>query len=441
MALRGHNPYRSMAAGKGQTAGQGSGVAQPRVASITDRSSLQGQGGMNRTASRTQHGLDPARDGRQAQQLDHTASRQDEALYDEQGQYNPRPLDRFVDREGVRRAVAAKTGRLFDRQGELNGWDKKDVMTQASYLMGNVAQGNTAPRMARQASAQERDDRRRVIAAAAQDPSGEGFAILGQELLLPIKDLVDYEGWARKIYRVRPLAQGELFRIAKDVRASAWVIGQDGQAIESRMYGKYIQPSEFKIASFPTVDIEDLYQMNYDVLDRAQDTARQEIELEEDKRGLALIDTAARAVNTVTTFGTLGVAALEACRLQVEQNRLVVTKFLVNRIDVSDVFTSMAQAIDPVSQRELLLAGYWGNFYGAMVITAAGTGVEQVVPAGQFYAVTDPEYMGEMAIRTELFSEPFNKYPMKELVKGWAFAEIIGFGIPNARACAVAVRA
>lgn len=423
MALTGHNPYRKVIAG---AKGAPSAVAQPKVASITE--------------GRGQFGLDAERDGVHVAPIAKTASKRDEQRYDESGEYNPRPFERYVDRDGVRKAVAAKTGRLFDKKGELNAWDKKDAMQQAAYVMGHMSPSQPA-RMTRAASALEREDRRKIIAAAAQDPTGEGFAILGQELLLPIKDLVDYEGWARKVYRVRPLAQGELFRIAKDVRATAWVIGQDGQALESRQYGKYIQPSEFKIAAFPTVDLEDLYQMNYDVLDRSQDTARQEIELEEDKRGLALIDTAARSVNTVTTFGTLGVSALEACRVQVEKNRLVVTKFMVNRQDVSDVFTSMAQAIDPVSQRELLLAGYWGNFYGAMVITAAGTGVEEVVPQGQFYAVTDPEYMGEMAIRVELFSEPFNKYSLKETVKGWAFVEIIGFGIPNARACAVAVRA
>lgn len=389
---------------------------------------------------KAQHGLDPVKDGVKTMKIAKTASRQDEVVYGEDGDYNPRPFAGYVDREGIRKAVAAKEGRMFDKEGELNAWNKRDAMQQVAYLLGHVAPSAPARKFAKNASAMQLADRRKIIAAAASDPTGEGFALLGQELLLPIKDLVDYEGWARKVYRVRPLAQGELFRIARDVRATAWVIGQDGQAIESRVYGKYIQPSEFKIASFPTVDLEDLYQMNYDVLDRAQSTARQEIELEEDKRGLALLDTAARAVNAVTNFGTLGVAALEALRAQVEQNRLVVTKFLANRRDVSDIFTTMQSGVDPVTQRELLLAGYWGNFFGAQVFTVAGTGVEEVVPFGNVYAVTDPEYMGEMGIRVELFSEPFNKYSVKETVKGWAFVEIIGFAIPNSRAAAVAVR-
>jgi len=292
--------------------------------------------------------------------------------------------------------------------------------------------------MHRQANQMMTEERRQIIASAMNDP--EGFAIMGQELLLPIKDLVDYEGLVRKVYRVRPLAQGELFRIAKDVRASAWVIGQDGQGIESRLHGRYVTPSEFKIGSFPTVDIEEVYQMNYDVLDRAQSTARQEIELEEDKRGRALMDVASQTVNAVTAYTTLGVAAFEDVRYQVERHRLVVEKFLINRAELSDIVKTMSTQIDPVSERELILAGYIGSFLNAVILTSAGTGVEEVVPAGTFYACTGPEYMGEMGIRVELFSEPFNMFSQLRMVKGWAFGEIIGFVIANPRAVAKGVK-
>ena len=365
------------------------------------------------------------------------ASREQEQIHDESGAYNPRS---FGGRSAIGQAVPSAQNRLFNRQGQLNAQDNEDALVQIAHLMQNVV-GSPASKQAFSRTAGQAqgdmtpEERREVLAAAMKDP--EGFTILGQELLLPIKDIVDYEGWARKIYRVRPLAQGELFRIAKDVRATAWIIGQDGQAIESRLFGKYVQPSEFKVAAFPTVDIEDIYQMNYDVLDRAQDTARQEIELEEDKRGQALIDIAARTVNSVTTFATLGVSAFEDVRFQVERNRLVVEKFLINRAELSDIIKTMSTQVDPVTERELILAGYIGSFLNAQIITAAGTGVEEVVPAGTFYAVTGPEYMGEMGVRVELFSEPFNMFALRRTVKGWAFTEIIGFAVVNPRACAV----
>lgn len=369
-------------------------------------------------------------------------SAQDEQVFDETGTFNPRPFGGYTDtREGIQAALGTPKGRMFDQGGEINAYDKRDALQQIAYLLQNVTK-KASGSFYREASGLQAEDRRKVLAAAMRDPSGEGFAIVGQELLLPIKDIIDYEGWARKIFRVRPLAQGELFRIAKDVRSTAWVIGQDGQSIESRLFGRYITPSEFKVTSFPTVDIEDIYQMNFDVLDRAQDTARQEIELEEDKRALTIVDRAATTVNAMTIFSTLGVAALEDIRYQVERHRLVVEKFAINRRELTDLIKTAvglgasSQHVDPVTERELILAGYVGNVLNAQIITAAGTGVEEVVPQGVVYAMTGSEYMGEMGVRVELFSEPFNKFANRELVKGWAFGEIIGFAIPNARAVA-----
>lgn len=373
----------------------------------------------------------------------HLTSAQDEQMYDESGTFNPRPYGGHTDtRSDVQAALGNPKGRMFDAKGEINANDKKDALQQIAYLLQNVTKKASAGSFYREASPLQAEERRKVLAAALRDPTGEGFAIVGQELLLPIKDIIDYEGWARKIFRVRPLAQGELFRVAKDVRSTAWVVGQDGQAIESRLFGKYVMPSEFKIASFPTVDIEDIYQMNFDVLDRAQDTARQEIELEEDKRALSLIDRAASTVNATTIFSTLGVAALEDIRYQIERHRLVCEKFLINRRELTDLIKTAvglgasSQHVDPVTERELILAGYVGNVLNAQIITAAGTGVQEVVPAGSVYAITGSEYMGEMGVRVELFSEPFNKMANRELVKGWAFGEIVGFVLPNSRAVA-----
>lgn len=364
-------------------------------------------------------------------QLRRQASREGNALAGPNGEFNPQGFGGRVNGN-----VQASNQRMFDKSGTVNAWDKRDALTQIAYLLQNVTKTAGAKEFQRAENPMDKQARLQVLAAAMQDPTGEGFAIVGQELLLPIKDIVDYEGWARKVYRTRPLAQGELFRIAKDVRATAWVVGQDGQSIESRLHGKYIQPSEFKVTSFPTVDIEDIYQMNYDVLDRAQDTARQEIELEEDKRGLALLDRAAQTVNVTTLFATLGIAAFEDVRYQVERHRLIVEKFLIARSELSDIIKTMSASVDPVTERELILAGYIGNVLNSQIITTAGTGVEEVVPSGTFYACTGSEYMGEMGIRVELFSEPFNMYAQQRLVKGWAFGEIIGFGIPNARAVA-----
>lgn len=423
------NPYRRIAA-----AGA---AARPQTTPAPTQKQRQ-----NMANSANQQNVQQHQDNRDrvaAHSRQHFTSKEQEQTWDEGGTFNPTAYAGEQTRSGIRQAVGSTklSERMFDKSGQVNAYDDKDALQQVAYLLNTVTKKASPGTFYREASNHmAAEDRRKVLASAMQDPTGEGFAIVGQELLLPIKDIIDYEGWARKVYRVRPLAQGELFRIAKDVRSTAWVVGQDGQSIESRLHGRFIQPSEFKITAFPTVDIEDIYQMNYDVLDRAQDTARQEIELEEDKRGLGLLDRAAVTVNAETIFATLGISAFEDVRYQVERHRLMVEKFLINRQELSDVVKTMSAAVDPVTERELILAGYIGNILNAQIITAAGTGVEEVVPAGTFYACTGSEYLGEMGVRVELFSEPFNMFSHRRLVKGWAFGQIVGFGIPNARAVA-----
>lgn len=362
-------------------------------------------------------------------------SRNQEGLFQRNGEFNPQAFDRPSSR-----GITAKRNnrRMFDKSGNLNAYDNADALTQIYHLLGNVTKKNagdlsfTSPEQARMSN----EDRRKVLAAALNDPSGQGFHMVGQELALPIKAILDYEGFARKMYRVRQLGQAELFRIPKDIRSVAYIIGQDGQTPEARIKTKWITPEEFKITSFPSIDIQDIYQMNFDVLDRAQDTARQEIELQEDKAGIDLLDTASTAVNATTTFASLGIGAFEDVRYQVERHRLLVENFWIARAELSDIVKNMSSAVDPVTERELILAGYIGNILNAQILTAAGTGVEEVITAGTFYASTGPDYLGEMGERISLFSEPYNKYSLQETVKGWAFVEMVGFAIPNARAVA-----
>lgn len=430
-----NNPLRRAQGGQAVTQRpQAQAVRQTRQASAQTQSAV--PAGQQRGERTTPVGLPTP-------VIEKFASARDEQNFEAQGTqgiFNPRRYAGSVDQGSLRRAVAHQTDRMYNAQGEMNAYDRKDALSQAAYLLNHVTRQSPLSRLTRQASVAEKDERRRVLAAALSDPSGEGFALVGQELALPIKAIIDYEGFIRKILRVRTLAQGELFRIAKDVRATAYVVGQDGQSIESRAYGTYILPDESLITSFPEVALQELYQINFDVLDRMQDTARQEIELEEDKRGIRMLDRMSQAINAVSTFSTMSLSVLENLRYQVERHRLIVDKFLINRQELSDIQINMSGVVDPVTQREWNLAGYVGRWLGAHFLTAAGTGVEEVIPAGTIYAVTAPEYIGEMGIRIELFSEPYNLLPMKQAAKGFAFIEQVGFGGPNSRSVSKAVK-
>jgi hypothetical protein len=365
-----------------------------------------------------------------------TSPKADTKVMDENGTYNPRPLG-TVRSDG--KTVAAKSGRMFNAKGEINAYNQKDALQQIAYLLQNVVKDSPVPKEAmKKESALSKEAKKRALVAAFKDPTGEGFHLIGQELLAPIKELIDYEGWSRKCLRVRPLAQGEIFRLTKDVayQTVSWVIGQDGQTPESRVFGRYVTGPEFKVTAFVDIDIAEIYQMQFDGLDRAQDLARQDIERKEDQNFIAAIDKASTTFNALTYFSSLGLSAFEDVRYQVERNRLVVDKFLINRAELSDIVKTMSGQVDLITQRELILAGYIGNVLNCQIVTSAGTQNFEVVPAGKIYAIPAPEYLGDMGIRIDLFSEPFNRYAVNETVKGWALIEQIGFIIPNSRAVA-----
>jgi hypothetical protein len=350
-------------------------------------------------------------------------------LIDQDGQFNPQRFDRTESGESNRR--------MFDSKGQINAQDKKEALTQAYHLLNKVV-GRTAGKIsdhpAYDSGLLNKEAHKRVLQAAVNDP--RGFHLVGEELALPIKAILDYEGFARKLFMKKSLAQGEIFRIQKDIRSVAYIIGQDGQTPEARPKGKFVQGTEVKISSFPEIDLLDQLQSLYDLVDRAQDTARQEIELQEDKYSIDLLDAAAQTTNTVTGFSSLDIDALETVRYQVERHRLMADKFLINRAEVSDVIKNLSTLVDPVTERELILAGYVGTLLGASIMTVAGVADQEVIPAGTFYCVGAPDLLGVLGERQAVKSEGFDKYSLKETVKGWAFVEVIGLIVANDRAVA-----
>jgi len=364
----------------------------------------------------------------------HTPERKEEEQYfDQSRNYNPQPYGGVSSSTGQ---PIPGDGRMFDGRGEVNAWSKEDALRQAVYLLNTVAKQPAGIQAFRKESPLSKESRRDILAQAYNDPTGEGFRIISQAMLGPVLSIVRYEGWSRKIWRQRPLQPGEFFRIPRDVNAVAWIVQGDGAAYLSQVRGRYVVPGEFKVAGFVEVDIMDILQMNFDIFDRGQDLIRQDIERKEDQASIGLLTRVAQTVNPITAYAVLGVAALETVRFQVERWHLTVDKFLINRAELSDIVITMRAAVDPVTHRELLLAGYIGNALNCQIITSAGTGVQEVVPAGTFFAVTPGEYLGDMGERLSLYSEPFNQLHEGRMVKGMAYCEVIGIGSGNTRAAA-----
>jgi hypothetical protein len=337
-----------------------------------------------------------------------------------------------VGRSGKRSESA--TERMFDQKGELNASTNSEALDKIKAILDGRAEGTYDVgnvRVASQAGDYTVDESEAILREAFSDPSSEGFRQVGQGLLNPIKEVIDYEGLARKVMAPRTVKAGEIVRYDKDVYIQGWVIAEDGQTPQSVVEGKYIYPPEFEVTAYPSIEIKDKYRAQYDILARVQDRARMAIEYQEDLALVALLTAGANQVNTTTLFATLNLAALEAIRYQVERHRLICDKFIIHRQEVSDLINNLVNNVDPVTTRELVMAGYIGSILNALIITTAGTNTYEILQPGEVIAVTTPEYLGGMPVRVELFSEPVNEFMEGRPRQGWFWYELISQVLAN----------
>ena len=332
--------------------------------------------------------------------------------------------------------------RMFNAKDELNASNKVEALNQIKHLLDGMADGTydvarTASYAGEGVTPQESDA---ILREAFSDPSSEGFRQVGQGLLNPIKEVIDYEGLARKVFAPRTVKAGEVVRYDKDVYVQGWVIAEDGQTPQSVAEGKYIYPPEFEVTAYPSLEIKDKYRAQYDILARIQDRARMSIEYQEDLALMNLLQAGANQVNTTTLFATLNLAALESIRYQIERHRLICDKYIIHRQEVSDLVNTVSQQVDPVTQRELIMAGFIGTILNAQIITTAGTQTFEILQPGQVKAVTAPEYLGGMPIRVELFSEPVNEFMLGKPRQGWYWYELISQVLVNAAGVSVGQR-
>ncbi len=325
---------------------------------------------------------------------------------------------------------------LFDKQGQLNASSVKDafqtIMRYASVLDDNMPSGAT---LAGQPSLNDskRDD---LISKAIFTQDGK--VALAQAMANPIRRNLDYMGIARRVLVLDPLPQGALPVYDRDIDVSAVVVASNGTAPESRVFAERITVPEFEVVCNPTVRIHEVRRRRFNVIDRAIQKARQEIQAQEDANIFAALDVAAQVENQLTDLADAGLTKRDLSELKriVDHWDLVTAKFFMNINEYNDILnwgTGGALGvglgeIDPVTIREILQTGLYAHLWGADIM------VSKTVPPGTVYAVADPDFVGVMPVRQDIEVLPCDE--PRQLKLGWVVNEIIGIGIVNPRAVA-----
>lgn len=373
-------------------------------------------------------------------------SRKDEQFFDDNGDFNPRPLGKMGSHEGqlsLRGAKPSREGRLYDGKGEVNAFSKREAVEKiAHFVMNELSDPNVrrASRMDRSASRDERARRTAILRQAWSDPDPMARYMVAQEMKQPIEDILAYESVFRQLLRNVDVELGEYYRIPKDVNVTAMVVAPDGKAVEQRLKTEWVMPGRYRIMSNFSVDFEEAGMVSFDMFDRGSEKSGYNMKREEDKAGVRLLDAAAQDVNAVKGYSSIGPTVLEQLRYEVERWGYGTATYLMERMDLSDVVTQMASMLDPVSFREMNLTGQFGKFFNANIVVFSGVGPDQVMKPGTIYMVTDPDHLGEFITWTDVVTKPYDKAMLGEPGEGVLAYELVGLVIPVTRGVAKAVR-
>jgi hypothetical protein len=340
-----------------------------------------------------------------------------------------------------------KMSNIFNTNGEVNASSVQDALAaivKYASIIEDLQPSSSAQAMASSLNEDQRDE---MIKQALM--TQEGKIALGQAMANPIRRNLDYQGVARKALVVDPLPQGALPVYDRDIDVAAVVISSNGTAPESRVFGDRVTIPEFEIVSNPTVRIAEVKRRRFNVIDRAQQKARQEIQAQEDANVFSALkfagDNTLGGENTAVALDTAGPAGggaggaltksgMLGLKKQIDRWDLVTSKFFLNINQFTEILdwesagAPGASSVDPVTQRELLQTGLYGHIFGADII------VSKVVPAGEAFACADPEFVGVMPVRQDIEVLPADE--PKQLKLGWVVNEIIGIGIVNPRGVA-----
>jgi len=331
---------------------------------------------------------------------------------------------------------------IFNTQGELSAGNVKDALSKIVKYASIIDELSPSSSSLTQSPSFNESQRDEMIHQALS--TMEGKIALGQAMANPIRRNLDYQGVGRKALVVDPLPQGALAIYDRDIDVSAVVISSNGSVPESRVFGDRVSVPEFEIVSNPTVRIAEVKRRRFNVIDRAQQKARQEIQAQEDSNVFAALDFASDAArggeNSLQTLDNgivtseLSKQGLLRLKREIDGWDNVTAKYFMNIREFTDMLNwesagaAGASQVDPVTQRELLQTGLYGHLFGADII------VSKIVPPKQVFATADPEFVGVMPIRQDIEVLPADE--PKQLKLGWVVSEILGIGIVNPRGVA-----
>jgi hypothetical protein len=268
-----------------------------------------------------------------------------------------------------------------------------------------------------------------VTAAAAADlesklHSPNGRSEIGQTMLEPFKEGRDYVSIGRRVLAVHHLEPGAPAWYELDPQFSAYTIGSLGSAprvLDGADYDR-VEVVHYPIVVLVRIGVEQPAIRRYDVLDREQVRAQAEMAEIEDTEIFRAIRTAGNGTGSGVSNGITPPAALSST-FALDNLSIAYSRIEDNDTNVENLLTrateyrrfrsldSSGGIFDPVTRRELIKTGYFGDLWNAQVR------VSKKLNTGEMLLVAPPEFVGVYSVRIDLAQMDS---PMSEnLQYGW----------------------
>jgi len=267
--------------------------------------------------------------------------------------------------------------------------------------------------------------------------TASGRAKLAASMTQPLRTRRDYMSVGRKTFLVEQLPDGALPIYDKDPDVTAYVVGEEGENILAITKPRRVIFPLFEIASNPEIPLTQIKERRFDLIERAQDLARAQIQAAEDERVFAVLD--AIAVNgfdslpggtnpDIPVIAPINGAVLADAFSLIERHDLRVARVFMNARDYADLRKFGRDILDIESQATLLKTGLMATLWGSQVITS------RLVPVGTVYVCCEPEMFGRIPVRTEL--TVLSADDPKARTIGFSVFENLGIGAYNPRGLA-----
>lgn len=274
--------------------------------------------------------------------------------------------------------------------------------------------------------------KQKLISEYIKTPQGRHK--LAASMTQPLRTRRDYTSVGRKTFLVEQLPDGALPIYDKDPDVTAFVVGEEGENILAITKPRRVIFPLFEIASNPEMPLTQIKERRFDLIERAQDLARAQIQAAEDERVFAILDAIATSGFDSIPAGTnpdipvvapISAAVLADAFALIERHDLRVARVYMNARDYADLRKFGRDILDIESQATLLKTGLMATLWGAQVITS------RLVPVGTVYVCCEPEMFGRIPVRTEL--TVLSADDPKARTIGFSVFENLGIGAYNPR--------